>query len=309
MFSQFFNSIKCDSSCSNPTVARIPPHAQEVLSRAETIDAPKRKQLRFPKCWKLKQQENNGTPVCSFPCHLPSLSLPHFPSSFAPPPPLVDFFMPHLLYVTSQQGRLPAAGERSWPPTQRPAALILQAGTELSCSPEQRLRKQEDITHLSTPTIYPGGFQNTDKSSQRDSIINLHWGIETRLPWEETQDLIRGKHYKSSLYCYCGVTMKKPCALVIGSMRDIKEARLGFFRLQRVWTLHALWNCSRHNTDKSGGLHWTSGRIIIKKHNYIHTHTHAYALSYFPYKRCLCRVLVCTHHLDLDINRAGCGVI
>ena len=210
MFSQFFNSSKCDSSCSKPTVARIPPHAQEVLSRAETIDAPKRKQLRFPKCWKLKQQENNGTPVCSFPCHLP-LSLS--PISHPPlhPPSLVDFFMPHLLYVTSQQGRLPAAGERSWPPTQRPAALILQAGTELSCSPEQRLRKQEDITHLSTPTIYPGGFQNTDKSSQRDSIINLHWGIETRLPWEETQDLIRGKHYKSSLYCYCGVTVKKPC--------------------------------------------------------------------------------------------------
>lgn len=57
-----------------------------------------------------------------FPCHLPS-----HPPLLLFPPSLVDSFTPQLLHVTSQQGRLPAAGERSWPPTQRLTALLLQA--------------------------------------------------------------------------------------------------------------------------------------------------------------------------------------
>lgn len=91
-------------------------------------------------------------------------------------PSLVVHFVPGLLHVTSQQGRSPAAGERSRPHAQRLAALILQAEKELSRGLRRRLRTQEDIAHLSSPTIQRGSGGGLQHSNRGRPDQNNHSG-------------------------------------------------------------------------------------------------------------------------------------
>lgn len=127
------------------------------------------------RCWKVKQQGDNWT---LFPHQLP----PHlFPLVSHPPfaPPLLLHASPPYVWPPSRvgcqqqvkghdlphKGLLPSSCRR-W---------------ELSSSLKQRLRKQGDITHLSTPTIHPGGFQNTSPSVENESKCHHPTALILRL--------------------------------------------------------------------------------------------------------------------------------